>query len=112
MIELVNFCGASGASYGFRQMRADQDWARVAGVVVHAAPDGPSWRVISVGVQGGADHDIAAFWRWREARRYGAAAIFVRPRADLAVRRAEAEDLAAGLDPVCAETTGGRREAA
>jgi hypothetical protein len=48
------------------------------------------------------DTDVATFWRWREARRYGATAIFVRPNADVKSRRMEAADLALGLDPVFA----------
>lgn len=96
----VNFCGASGASYKFEQVGMDQDWARKAAVVLFAAPEGKGWRVISVGDQGGVDGDIAAFWRWREARRYGATAVFVRRNADFQERRREAADLQQGLDPV------------
>ena len=99
----VNFCGASGASYKFQRIGVEQDWAKIAGVVLFAAQEGKFWRVISVGGQGGVDGDIAAFWRWREARRYGATAIFVRRNGDFIDRRREAGDLAAGLDPVCME---------
>ncbi len=97
----VNFCGASGESYRFEQVRMDQDWARMAGVVLFAASEGKTWRVISVGDQGGVEGDIGAFWRWREARRYGATAVFVRRNTDISARRKEAADLAEGLDPVC-----------
>lgn len=97
----ANFCGASGSSYKFEQVGADKDWARMPAVVLFAAPEGRAWRVISVGDQGGVDGDIGAFWRWREARRYGATAVFVRRNADFGARRVEAADLAAGLDPVC-----------
>lgn len=99
----ANFCGASGASYRFEQVRMDQDWARMAGVVLFAAPEGRGWRVIAVGDQGGVDGDIGAFWRWREARRYGATSVFVKRNADFAARRIEAADLSAGLDPVCVD---------
>lgn len=102
MKEAVNFCGASGASYGFERIGVEQDWARVAGVVLFAAAEGRSWRVIRVGDQGGVDGDIGAFWRWRDARRYGATAVFVLRNADVADRRRQTADLAAGLDPVCA----------
>ena len=98
----VNFCGASGASYQFEQMGIDQDWAKIAGTILFAAPDGRSWRVIRVGDQGGVNGDITAFWRWREARRYGATAVFIRRCTDIAKRRAEAADLEQGLDPVFA----------
>lgn len=98
----VNFCGANGASYKFEQFGADQDWAKIAGVVLFAAPEGKSWRVIRVADQGGVEGDVATFWRWREARRYGATAIFIRRNADVKSRRAEAADLATGLDPVFA----------
>lgn len=101
MIGLVNFCGASGASYGFERIGADQDWARIPGVIVFAAQDGPGWRAISVSEHGGTESDIAAFWRWREARRYGATSIFVRRQKDISVRRADTADLKTGLDPVC-----------
>lgn len=97
----VNFCGADGKSYAFEQVRMDQDWARIAGVVLFAAREGSSWRIISVGDQGGVDGDIGAFWRWREARRYGATHVFIRRNGDFQARRREAADLAAGLDPVC-----------
>lgn len=97
----ANFCGASGSSYKFEQVGVEQDWARMPGVVLFAAPDGRAWRVIAVGDQGGVEGDIGAFWRWREARRYGATAVFVRRNADFSARRLEAVDLAAGLDPVC-----------
>jgi hypothetical protein len=100
MIGLVNFCGASGASYGFERIGADQDWARIPGVIVFAAQDGPGWRAISVSGHGGTENDIAAFWRWREARRYGATSIFVRRQKDIGRRREEAADLNLGLDPV------------
>lgn len=98
----ANFCGTSGVSYQFERMGMEQDWAKVAGVVLFAAPDGKAWRVIRVGDQGGVDGDLNAFWRWREARRYGATAVFVRRNADIASRRREAADLEAGLDPVFA----------
>jgi hypothetical protein len=101
MNEAVNFCGKSGDSFRFERMGAEQDWAKVAGVVLFAAPEGRGWRVISVGEQGGVNGDIGAFWRWREARRYGAIAVFVRPNAEISKRRAEMADLANGLDPVC-----------
>ena len=98
----VNFCGAQGASYKFERFGAEQDWAKVPGVVLFAAPEGKSWRIIRVADQGGVEGDVATFWRWREARRYGATAIFIRRNADLASRRREAADLASGLDPVFA----------
>lgn len=97
----ANFCGTSGVSYQFERMGMEQDWAKVAGVVLFAAPDGKAWRVIRVGDQGGVDGDLNAFWRWREARRYGATAVFVRRNSDIASRRREAADLE-GLDPVFA----------
>ena len=98
----ANFCGVSGESYQFERMAMDQDWARIAGVVLFAAPEGKAWRVIRVGDQGGVTGDIGAFWRWREARRYGATAVFVRRCPDFTKRRVEAADLEAGLDPVFA----------
>lgn len=101
MIGAVNFCGRSGMSYSFEHVGVDRDWAKIAGVILFAAPEGRGWRVIRVGDQGGVDGDIGAFWRWREARRFGATAVFVRPDRDIAHRRAEAADLSDGLDPVC-----------
>ncbi len=98
----VNFCGANGSSYKFERFGADQDWAKVAGVVLFAAAEGKSWRIIRVADQGGVEGDVATFWRWREARRYGATAIFIRRNADITARRREAADLANGLDPVFA----------
>ena len=98
----VNFCGAQGQSYRFERFRVEQDWAKVAGVVLFAAEEGPTWRVIRVSDQGGVEGDVAIFWRWREARRYGATAIFIRRNVDVKSRRAEASDLALGLDPVFA----------
>ncbi len=96
----VNFCGATGASYSFARMGAEQDWAKIPGVVLFAAPEGKGWRVIRVADQGGTEGDVATFWRWREARRYGATAIFIRRALDITVRRREAADLNEGLDPV------------
>lgn len=98
----VNFCGAQGKSLRFERFGVEQDWAKVAGIVIFAAQEGPSWRVIRVAEQGGVEGDVAIFWRWREARRYGATAIFIRRNADIASRRAEAADLSLGLDPVFA----------
>ncbi len=98
----VNFCGASGASYKFERFGAEEEWARVAGVVLFAAPEGKSWRIIRVADQGGVEGDLVTFWRWRDARRYGATAIFIRRNADIPGRRREAADLACGLDPVFA----------
>jgi hypothetical protein len=97
-----NFHGANGQSYRFERFGAEQDWAKVPGVVLFAAPEGMSWRVIRVADQGGTEGDVATFWRWREARRYGATAIFIRRNVDVKARRAEAADLACSLDPVCA----------
>ena len=88
----VNFCGAQGASYKFERFGAEQDWAKVPGVVLFAAPEGKSWRIIRVADQGGVEGDVATFWRWREARRYGATAIFIRRNADIKARRLEAAD--------------------
>ena len=96
----VNFCGTSGASYKFERFGAEADWAKVPGVVLFAAPDGKAWRVILVADQGGVEGDVATFWRWREARRYGATAIFIRRNRDITARRREVTDLATGLDPV------------
>ena len=107
---LVNFCGANGNSYKFERFGADQDWAKVAGVVLFAAPEGKSWRIIRVADQGGVEGDVATFWRWREARRYGATAIFIRRNADLKARRLEVADLAQGLDPVFAPRSEGVSE--
>jgi hypothetical protein len=101
----ANFCGASGASYQFQRMGVEQDWAKVAGVVLFAAQEGRSWRIIRVGDQGGVDGDVNAFWRWREARRYGATAVFVRRCSEIVRRRWEAADLETGLDPVFAHDT-------
>lgn len=97
---VANFCGANGASYRFERMGAEADWAKVPGVVLFAAPEGKGWRVIRVADQGGTEGDVATFWRWREARRYGATAIFIRRNMDIVARRREAADLAQGLDPV------------
>jgi hypothetical protein len=101
LVETANFCGESGESYRFERISTEADWAKVAGVILFAAPEGRFWRVIRVGEQGGVSGDINAFWRWREARRYGASAVFVRRDADIGRRRKEAADLTAGLDPVC-----------
>lgn len=97
----VNFCGYSGGSFQFTKVEQDSDWARMPGVVLFAAPEGRSWRIISVAAQSGAVGDVSAFWRWREARRYGATAIFVRRERDVARRDMAVSDLNAGLDPVC-----------
>jgi hypothetical protein len=105
MFGAVNFCGASGASYQFERMGMDQDWAKIAGVVLFAAAEGRSWRIIRVGDQGGVSGDINAFWRWREARRYGATTVFIRRNSDIAKRRGEVADLEQGLDPVCASNS-------
>lgn len=98
----VNFCGAQGASYKFERYAAEDDWAKIPGVVLFAAPEGKSWRIIRVADQGGVEGDVATFWRWREARRYGATAIFVRRNTDITSRRQEVGDLEDGLDPVFA----------
>lgn len=112
MIETANFCGVSGDSYRFERMGLEKDWARVAGVVVFAAPDGRGWRVIRVAEHGGVDGDVSVFWRWRDARRYGATAVFVRRDPDIVRRRREAADLTLGLDPVCTPDCEGVRIAA
>ncbi len=112
MIGAVNFCGRSGNSYAFEQVGVEQDWVKIAGVVLFAAAEGRGWRVIRVGDQGGVEGDIGAFWRWREARRFGATAVFVRRDKDIAHRRAEAADLNEGLDPVCSAGSEGERLAA
>ncbi len=101
MSGVVNFCGYSGGSFQFSKMSEDSDWARAPGVVLFAAPEGRSWRIISVAEQSGAEGDVGAFWRWREARRYGATTIFIRRERDLARRGMAVADLSAGLDPVC-----------
>ena len=98
----VTFCGADGQSYAFERFNVEHDWAKVPGVVLFASQEGPTWRVIRVSDQGGTEGDVATFWRWREARRYGATAIFIRRNTDVKSRRAEAANLAEGLDPVFA----------
>lgn len=103
MIETSNFCGLEGKSYRFERVGAETDWAKIAGVILFAAADGLSWRIIRVAEQGGVSGDIAAFWRWRDARRYGATAVFVRRDVDIQNRRLVAADLTAGLQPVCAD---------
>lgn len=101
MSGVFNFCGFSGGSFQFTKMTEDSDWARAPGVVLFAAPEGRSWRIISVAAQSGAEGDVGAFWRWREARRYGATTIFIRRERDLVRRNMAVADLNAGLDPVC-----------
>ncbi|MEM6625533.1 MAG: hypothetical protein AAF719_02415 [Pseudomonadota bacterium] len=102
MFQSVNFCGASGQSYKFQRVKAENSaWTEDAGVVIFAASDGMSWRVIRVADQVGRAEDLNAIWRWREAQRYGATAIFVRAMKSASVRAAEAGDLVAGLNPVC-----------
>lgn len=98
----VTFCGADGQSYAFERFNVEADWAKIPGVVLFASQEGPTWRVIRVSDQGGTEGDVATFWRWREARRYGATAIFIRRNLDVKARRAEAANLAQGLDPVFA----------
>jgi hypothetical protein len=98
----VTFCGANGQSYAFQRFNADQDWAKVPGVVLFASQEGCTWRIIRVAEQGGTEGDVATFWRWREARRFGATTIFIHRNPDVKSRRAEAADLALNLDPVFA----------
>ncbi len=97
----VNFCGYSGGSFQFTKVGEDSDWVRAPGIVLFAAPEGRSWRIISVAAQSGAEGDVGAFWRWREARRYGATTVFIRRERDSARRQMAVADLNAGLDPVC-----------
>jgi hypothetical protein len=68
------------------------------------------WLSCRASDQGGVEGDVATFWRWREARRYGATAIFIRRNADIKARRLEAADLADGLDPVFATGSELQRE--
>jgi len=55
----VTFCGANGQSYAFQRFNADQDWAKVPGVVLFASQEGCTWRIIRVAEQGGAEGDVA-----------------------------------------------------
>jgi hypothetical protein len=98
----VTFCGVNGQSYAFERFSVETDWAKVPGVVLFASQEGSTWRIIRVAEQGGTEGDVATFWRWREARRYGATAVFIYRSPDVKVRRAQAADLAQGLDPVFA----------
>lgn len=108
MSEFFSFCGASGSSHRFQRMSQDA-WPEAAAVVLFAAPEGRAWRAIAVDQQGGECDEIGVFWRWREARRFGATTVFVLLESDLAVRRAVVRDLCAGLEPV---VTGAGGEAA
>ncbi len=103
MMQAVNFSGLSGESFKFERVGVEADWAQTPGVVLFAAPEGRGWRVIRVAEQGGTEGDIGTFWRWREARRYGATTVFVRSVKSVSERRDLAADLSAGLDPVFAE---------
>lgn len=102
LIDRTNFSGASGESYQFERTTADMDWVRIPGVVIFAAQDGFSVRVIGVCEHGGKESDVGVLWRWREARRFGATSVFIRRQWDFRVRRAEAGDLADGLGALVA----------
>ena len=107
MSHTINFCGASGRSYRF-EAAADRDcgWMSLAGVVIYTAEDG---RIIQVCEQAGRIEDMTAFWKYREAQRYGASQAFVRPQPDPAERARETQDLIAGLSPLCASPPAGPR---
>lgn len=98
MTDVMHFCGASGISYRFERVRGD-GWPRRAGVLIFAAPEGVSARAIAIADQGGEADEINVFWRWREARRFGATLVMFRPDPSLASRRDAARDLCLGLDP-------------
>lgn len=99
MFQSVNFCGASGQSYKFEPVKLrDEAWLSCAGIVLFASADG---RVIKISEQFGKVEDIGAIWRWREAQRYGATHIYIRPVKDRVERLADLEDLRFGLNPVC-----------
>ncbi len=99
MYQSVNFCGASGQSYGFERMKTQNDeWISAPGVMIFTAADG---RVIKVSEQSGRAEDISAIWRWREAQRFGATSMFLCRDKNASARRTAVDDLKRGLDPVC-----------
>jgi hypothetical protein len=100
MTQAVNFCGASGASYRFDQVREDGDWRDASGVVLFASGDCSGWRIIEVAEHPAGVSAETLDWRWRKARRYGASAIFVRRSTVPGICQFEADDLRLGLDPV------------
>jgi hypothetical protein len=109
-MDTLNLCGAAGRGFRFDRAAGDADWIRTPGVALFAAPDGRGWRPIGFCDLGGGE-DLGAFWRWREARRYGAVAVFVMREEDFRVRRRALADLVAALGPVLAPAEGSEAQA-
>jgi len=100
----TNFSGGSGLSYRFERLCGEDALGRTGGVVLFAAREGRGWKVIRLGTQSGVEGDVGIFWRWREARRFGATEIFFLPAETVSDRRAAVADLEAGLLPACGES--------
>jgi hypothetical protein len=99
MKNAIGFVGLSGTRYRFEAVRDESDWAARSGVVVFAARGAYGWITIRTAVLRGRADDLSAIWAWREARRYGASAIFLRE-AGSAEREHIHADLSSGLRPV------------
>jgi hypothetical protein len=101
MVHDINLCGRSGRRFQFSRMPSESELGKQPAVVVFAAREGRGWRVIKVAAQSGVDGDVGIFWRWREARRFGATDVFLHPVKDAGERRALALRLEAELEPAC-----------
>ena len=96
----MSFVGGSGRSYRFAEVAEDSDWAAEAGVAVFAARGAYGWILVRAADLRGRADDLSAIWAWREARRYGASAVFLARSPSAADRAALLADLQAGMRPI------------
>jgi len=96
----VSFRGHSGQTYDFGIVPAQGDWVRTPGIVLFAAPNGHSWRVIRIIALRGRDDDVQPIWAQHDAARYGGETVLLLAEADPARRASILADLDAGLSPL------------
>lgn len=96
---ILQFSGASGQNYCFKRCSVESGWAQLKGVVVFAARDAMGWRAVDIVTIRNLE-DLGPVWRWREARRYGAQAVFALSEANPVTAARIRADLEAGLRPM------------
>lgn len=102
----MQFRGQSGTSYLFRSCSAEGGWAQLRGVVIFAARDALGWRIVDTVIIRNQE-DLGPVWRWREARRYGAQAVFTHPVSDPVVAARIKADLDAEARPIAQHSSFG-----
>ena len=98
----VDFYGMSGRTYRLKKLSDKAAWPPANAVFLFVARDGFGWRAIDAAALGPRE-DFSLFVRWRQARRHGATAVFVKVIENPKDRADTLLDLKAALEPVVSQ---------